>query len=170
LSQYELPVSAGAQVRVTIERPDGTAMTMTLAQTEPGIYEGSFIAAVAGVYHLRFRATGKSLAGFPFTREALRTAAVTPGGDIPPDYSTDDDPWDRICEIIECLLRSDRLREHLAKFGLDERTLRECFGKVCRRQPAGRPVAALDPTLVNDLTRLLQRPEVRRLLTEREMD
>ena len=141
---------------------------MTLAQTEPGMYEGSFEAIAPGVYQLRFLATGRSLAGFPFTREALRTASVTPGGNQPPTIPTDDDPWHEICEIVECMLGSDRLREILAKLGLDEGTLLECLGKVCDRTPnADRSRRTLSPRLVNDLTSLLERRDVRRLLIER---
>lgn len=171
LSQYELPVTGGAQVRVEVGRPVGGQVVVSLGQTEPGLYEGSFVASDAGVYQLRFLATGTSLAGFPYTREALRSASVTPGGDRPPVVPSDeDDPWEQICEIAECLLGSDRLREVLAEFGIDEKTLLDCLGRLCGRKPVrlepGRPVT-INPRLVSNFTNLLERRDVRRVLTER---
>jgi hypothetical protein len=165
LSQYDLPVSSGAVVRVEVSRPDGTSALIGLSQSEPGIYGAEFVAAVPGVYSLRFRATGMTLAGFPFTREALRTAGVTPGGDRP-DVVPTDDTWERICELVECLLSNDGLRKVLANFGLSEDELLRCIRRMCGRNPEARPQTTrlMPAVLTADLTRLLSRVDVNAIL------
>jgi hypothetical protein len=172
LSQYELPVTGGAQIRVHIARPTGSGATITLAQEEPGVYQGSFTAADAGIYELRTVAAGNTLAGFPFTREALRTVAVTPGGDhVTPIPTDQDDPWEKICDLVECLLGSDRLHEALDRLGIDEKALLECLHRICGRRPRPnrRAISALaNPKLQDILANLLERADVRRLLIDPE--
>lgn len=165
LSQYDLPVSSGAVVRVEVARPDATSGLLTLSQNEPGIYQGEFTAAVPGIYTLRFRATGTTLGGFPFTREALRTAGVTPGGDKPSTVPTDE-PWERICELVECLLSNDGLRKVIGNLGVSEEDLLRCIHRMCDRRPEARPQPATvtSAVLADDLTRLLNRVDIRSVL------
>ncbi len=164
LSQYDLPISLGAQVRCVIDRPDGTSSTVALVPEGDGGYSTGFAAMAAGIYQLRFLATGKTLAGFGFSREAIRTVAVTPGGDRPPAPPLDD-PWERICELVECLISDDRLAETLARIGIDRDTLKKCLQTVCgRRQGRTTDGPRLDNETANELSALLSRPDVRRVL------
>jgi hypothetical protein len=72
---------------------------------------------------VRITAEGRSLRGAPFTREALRTAAVWAGGDRPPPNATDED-W---CNKLGCLIDSGVLNpEVLKQFGIDVGRLGKC--------------------------------------------
>ena len=162
LSQYELPVTERARVRVEVARPDGTSTVVGLSQGEPGSYVGQFIAAVPGVYQLRFLSTGYTLAGFPFTREALRTAAVTPGGDrVPP--TAQDDTWARLCELATCLLGSDELRKALSALGIPAEHVQRCLKWACERDQRVERNPARVAATIPDVQKLLNRPDIRRL-------
>ena len=51
-------------------------------------------APLAGIYPVRFRAAGKTLRGYAFTREQLRTGMAWRGGDDPPPHGSPcDDTW-----------------------------------------------------------------------------
>ena len=122
------------------------------------------------MYQLRFLGSGTTLGGTPFTREALRTVAVTPGGDrpnVPPTDGpgTSEDAWERICALVECLMGNGQLKEVLDKLGIDPDALMKCLDRICRR-PSRRTVPALTATTVTDLNTLLGRPDVRRLLND----
>jgi murein tripeptide amidase MpaA len=123
LSQYqEIPIE-GARVRARVRFPDGSASTLWLAAQGEGVYQGTFTASLSGVYRVRITAEGRSLRGAPFTREALRTAAVWAGGDRPPPNATDED-W---CKKLGCLIDSGVLNpEVLKQFGIDVGRLGKC--------------------------------------------
>jgi murein tripeptide amidase MpaA len=72
LTEIGLPVGGRARVRVEVTRPDGTQVTLGLAETEPGVFEGDTTAPLVGVYPSRFLARGTTLRGSAFTREAIR--------------------------------------------------------------------------------------------------
>jgi hypothetical protein len=133
LSESGLPVT-GATVRAELERPDGALSTLSLSAAEPGAYERSLVASVAGVYRFDIRAEGHSARGRPFTREQIRTAAVWRGGDWPfPSTATDPNRRpDRLCRVLSCLLRQKGLVEGLERAGVDVRELRRCLGELCR--------------------------------------
>ncbi|HEU4728977.1 MAG TPA: tyrosinase family protein [Kofleriaceae bacterium] len=90
LSEYRVPVEQRAAVVAEVERPDHSRTTLALSEVEPGAYEATLVAAVAGTYQVRVIATGVSARGVPFTREQLLTGAVFAGGNTP--VRTSDDP------------------------------------------------------------------------------
>ncbi|MEI4801287.1 tyrosinase family protein [Bacillus sp. FJAT-51639] len=83
LTEYGLPVNNRSDVKVELIRPDQTKTTLTMTETEPGIFEISLLAAMPGVYQFRVLAVGSTMRGRPFTREQLLTGAVWKGGDSP---------------------------------------------------------------------------------------
>ena len=63
-----------------------------------------------------------TLRGFPFTREAVRTAAVWQGGDAPPPTGHDDG-W---CAVVRCLLETKAIDlEVLKRYGIHPDRLSE---------------------------------------------
>jgi hypothetical protein len=143
LVQSGLPMQAPATVWAEWTRPDGSAAQIAFAQTEPGVYDASFVAAQVGVHRLRVRAAGTSRDGLPFQRERTLTAAVWHGGDRdaqdgarPTDDDRDRD--ERWCKLLDCLLASGgliepELEKRLRAAGLDLDRLRKCLaGGHCR--------------------------------------
>jgi murein tripeptide amidase MpaA len=123
LSQYQSIPIDGARVRARVRYPDASATTFALAPRGDGIYETSFTAGLPGVYPVRVNAQGRTLRGAPFTREALRTAAVWAGGDRPPP-GRDDEDW---CKKLECLIEAGVLNaEVLKRLGIDVSRLGKC--------------------------------------------
>jgi murein tripeptide amidase MpaA len=84
LNEIGLPVEKRAVVRAEVKRPDGTQILVPMSEIEPGIFEASTPASLSGIYPVRFRAAGKTLRGYPFTREQLRTGMTWRGGDDKP--------------------------------------------------------------------------------------
>jgi hypothetical protein len=84
LTQYESVPIEGANVRAVIELPDKSVMALSLNEISAGVYENKFLAELYGSYPMRISAEGYSLRGFPFTREAWRTALIWRGGDDKP--------------------------------------------------------------------------------------
>ena len=133
LSEIGLPVEGRARVVADVRRPDGTAVTLPLAETGPGEFEASTAAALVGIYPVRFRARGHTLRGFPFAREALRTGLTWRGGDREPDVpqepGADGRPdW---CKIMECLIANDGIRQWLKEHRIDPVKVRNCLAKGC---------------------------------------
>ena len=87
LTEIGIPLDHRAHVRAEIARPDGTSTVVTLVEIEPGIFEATTPAPLNGTYPIRFRAAGKSLRGFPFTREQTRTGLAWRGGNAPPPHT-----------------------------------------------------------------------------------
>jgi subtilisin family serine protease len=136
LSEYGIPVGDNrSSLMAELDRPDGTGTVLTLNETEPGVYEASFIASQQGVYPMRILAKGISLRGRPFTREHLLTAATWKGGDQPPPTGDGDgggrpgsSDW---CKILHCLLGgkviSKEALERFKKAGIDLEALQKCL-------------------------------------------
>ncbi|MFX0108914.1 MAG: tyrosinase, partial [Candidatus Hodarchaeota archaeon] len=101
LTEYGLSVANRANVEVKIIRPDGTSATLNLPEMEPGIFETSILASMAGVYRFNVRSRGITLQGLPFTREQTRTGVVYRGGNKPAPTQRDDPrTWLReICRL-----------------------------------------------------------------------
>ncbi len=139
LKEYEQPVEQRARVKVAVERPDGTATTIVLAEIEAGVFEAAFTAALPGIYQLVFRANGETWYGRPFTREELRTAAVWRGGDNPPPTTaTDPSAQDeRFCKLINCILKDKGVVEFLHRHEIDAKQLARCLQQICRVRPDG---------------------------------
>lgn len=132
LTEYNLPVERRAQVHVELTQPGGALTVVKLAETEPGIFTGSFSAMTQGVYHARFLAKGVTLRGLPFTREQTGSGAVWAGGDQPyhhPDGRGGKDGCG--CIDMHCLLDkkviSRELEERLKRAGINLDYLRRCL-------------------------------------------
>ena len=69
-------VVAETEVVVEITAPDGSIDTLKLKHVYGHQYRGSFAGAFVGTYSVRFRATGKTLFGTAFHREATRSASI----------------------------------------------------------------------------------------------
>lgn len=88
LTQFQSVPIQGARARAVIEFPDKPVIQLRLKETSEGVYENHFIAELYGTYSIRISAEGHSLRGFPFTREACRTASTWRGGDDAPPGGT----------------------------------------------------------------------------------
>ncbi|HEX6159521.1 MAG TPA: M14 family zinc carboxypeptidase [Thermoanaerobaculia bacterium] len=123
LTQYQSIPIEGATVRAQIRFPDGATMTRLLTPIGDGAYEDAFQATQSGTYTIGIGAEGRSLRGEPFTREAVRTAAVWRGGDSQPP-TTEHDPW---CALIRCLLETKAVDpETWKRLGIDPEALLRC--------------------------------------------
>ena len=87
LTESDIPVAGRARVVVDVTRPDGVAMRVGLREDEPGLFSGALNVASYGVHQLHFRARGTTRRGLPFTREAIRTAALWKGMNSRPPSS-----------------------------------------------------------------------------------
>jgi hypothetical protein len=136
LTEYGIPVDHRAAIRAELERPDGSQASLALAEVDPGSFEASTLASIQGVYRFRLVASGATLRGVPFTREQLLSGAVVLGGDNPPPKS---DPSTRardaqLCELVECMLRSEELGRFFAARQLNPDHLRRCVEEWCKKR------------------------------------
>lgn len=146
LSQYgSIPVD-DARVVANLTFPDGATSVLVLSSLDDGVFAADFTADIAGVYPIRITAEGRSLRGFRFTREAVRTAMTWCGGDAPPP-TKHDDGW---CGVVRCLLDSDAIEpEALKRLGIHPERLLHCCQdeeripqrpvKRVRQKPARQP-------------------------------
>ncbi len=139
LSEYGVPVEGRARVAAHVTYPDGSATTHALAEEPGGTFSLSMPANQSGIYRFTVTAEGGSVRGVPFTREALLTAAVWPGGDRPdpePGGRGDSHEGGDWCHLLRCLLEngavSDKLRERWREQGFDLDALRDCAERACR--------------------------------------
>ena len=138
LTEYGLPVTHRAQMQVELTRPDASVVILSMSEFEPGRFEVTSQADIAGVYHARIMAKGVTLRGTPFTREQLCSAAVWKGGDQPyhPPVGNGKDDW---CRLLSCLLNekhiSHELEERLKRHGIDTDGIRRCIQAYCRHRP-----------------------------------
>jgi tyrosinase-like protein/VWA domain-containing protein len=134
LSEYGIPVAHRAFVRADLERPDGTQLTLVLAEIEDGVFDASTTASLDGVYRFHLFATGRTLRGLPFTRERLLTASVFPGGNNP--WPTSDPSKGsvipRLCDLLNCLLDQTALRRFLEERHLDINAIHRCLDQWCK--------------------------------------
>jgi hypothetical protein len=128
-----LPVHGRALLRAELVRPDGTTAVLSLSEVEPGVFEVETSAKPPGVYRFRVLAQGVTLRKRPFTREQLITAAVwRGGGDSPP--SSKDDPGvrnERLCHLLDCLLKREVLGGFLERQHIDLDALTRCLRRLC---------------------------------------
>jgi murein tripeptide amidase MpaA len=134
LTEYDVPVEGRASVQAELARPDHTQGHLVLHEVEPGIFEASVVAAIAGVYRFRVLASGMTFHHLPFTREQIVTAAVWRGGDHPPPPGGQgpDPTSDWWCRLLRCLLRGESVRERLKREGLDVEAIERCLKAVCQ--------------------------------------
>jgi hypothetical protein len=123
LSQYEVIPVNDARVVARVRFPDGATPVIALAPRGDGVFETDFTAPMAGVYTIRITAEGRTLRGFRFTREAVRTAMAWQGGDAPPP-TKHDDGW---CGALQCLLGSNAVDlETLKRLGIHPDRFLKC--------------------------------------------
>lgn len=141
LTEYGVPVAARATCRAELTRPDNTGATLAMPEVEPGVFEATALAFLAGIYRFRIVAEGRTLRGRPFSREQTLTGAVWKGGDNPPPTSKDDPNArdDRFCRLVDCLLHQKGIQEALRNSGIDPEELRRCLEEYCRKPAPGQP-------------------------------
>lgn len=128
LKQYNL--SIGGRVYAEVLSPNGSRITIELQQTNKGYFEGKFKSSISGIYSIRVKANGISMAGNRFIREALRTISLYKENPIiPTDDTTKDDT--KICEIIECFLSGKGIQEYLRKNNIDPDNITKCLKYHC---------------------------------------
>lgn len=131
LSEYGVPVAGRATVQVEALDPLGAVTPLALPETAAGTFQAPYASALRGVHTFRFRASGITLGGRPFTREETRTAAVfvprvgVPGGGR-------DDDRGRVCELLECLLKRGGLARFLERNKIDPEAVARCLRRYCR--------------------------------------
>lgn len=129
LSQYGVALNS-AHVNVTVTDPHGHTQVHTLNQKDGNnTFVGSIQAPLKGVYSCRINASGTSMGGRHFTREATRTFGVgrpvtvqTPG---PSNQSGD------LCGVLACFLKDKAIRKSLESKGVDLVKLQKCLRTVC---------------------------------------
>lgn len=131
LAEYGVPVDHRAGVYAEVEGPDGSSTTMLLAEIEPGSFEASMVAAIAGVYRFRVIAKGVTLRKVAFTREQLLTGSVVLGGNNPVSVG-DPKRGHEMCDLLECLLRPEAFGRLLAEHKIDVDAVRKCIEQWCK--------------------------------------
>lgn len=171
LTEYGVPSTGRAAVIVELTQPDGTPAQVVLGEGAPGVFEGSFVADIPGIFQLLFKGRGTTLRGVPFTREQLRTAAVWRSGDEqPPTGSTDPRGRDeQLCHLLECLTSKEVMGEFFARNGIDQEALVRCVHRFCAERlalqgDAGRAASTIDLAQRPGAADLLAHPEGRALV------
>lgn len=136
LTDSGVPLAGQAAVQAQVTSPTGTATTVTLSETGPGVYRGEIPTSVPGVYRILVTATGADLRGTRFTREELRTLAVWARGDDSPPIITDPGPGGGqsgldVCGLLLCLLRDDGIRALLKRHEIDPDIVGRCVKRAC---------------------------------------
>jgi hypothetical protein len=150
LSEYGLPVDHRAEILAELTHPDGTEEILTLAETQPGAFGTSIVAATDGIYRFRVIATGVTLRRVSFTREQTLTGAVIRGGDNPPPTSGTD-PRSRnehLCQLLSCLLQNDFVVKYFRERGIDVEALTKCVEEWCRGQLFELPEGGVTPRAI----------------------
>jgi hypothetical protein len=141
LSEYGVPVEGRARVEAHVTYPDGSQTTLGMVEAGGGSFDLTLPAIIAGVYRITVRAQGGTFRGVPFTREALLTAAVWPGGDRPdpdPTGGSGHDGGGDWCRLLRCVLEKDafsrEMQERWREQGFDIDSLRECLKEICAHE------------------------------------
>jgi hypothetical protein len=127
----------GAHIRADVTAPGGATFTVELAPDHGGS-TGSFVAARAGTYAIRVRASGLSPKGARFERERTLTASLWHGGDRPTDPTGGSDGHGDACccALLRCLAGqlgdSKRLAERLKEWGIELEAVLKCVAGACR--------------------------------------
>jgi hypothetical protein len=125
LEEYGLPVEHRASVRAEVRSPDGSTQVLTLAEVRPGVFQGSTVLPLTGVYRFHVTATGVTLRGSSFTREAILTGGAFPGGDQPLPVGSSGTPNNLSC-LLQCLLKEKCVEEFLKRHQLDPVAIKRC--------------------------------------------
>jgi hypothetical protein len=167
------PVAFRANCRAELVRPDYTGGTLAMAEGEPGIFQATTVAAMAGVYRFRIIAEGRTLRGLSFTREQTLTGAVWKGGNNPPPSSKDDINArdDRFCRLLKCLLQQKGIQEALRKLGISPDELSRCLEEYCRKPSPGEPTHVTYVKLADRLRSIIRDETVlQAVMTELERE
>lgn len=164
LTEYGVPVASRANCRAELTRPDNTDAILAMPEVEPGVFQTTTHAGMAGVYRFRVLAEGRTLRGRPFTREQTLTGAVWKGGDNPPPSSRDDPNGrdDRFCHLITCVLQQKGIQEALGKAGVSLEELRRCLEEYCRKPSPGQPPHVARPKLSDRLRSIIRDDQILR--------
>lgn len=138
LFQYSVPLAGTGRVRVEVTTPAGATELVVLTERAPGRFYGTFRTTLAGLYQCRFLASGRTMEGETFTREALRSAALYRRPPVPPPAgggARGED--DRLCRLLDCLLKEKGVQKLLEEHGIDSRHLRRCIDAICRPPTRG---------------------------------
>jgi hypothetical protein len=162
VSEYTVPVISRASCLAELTRPDNTTTNLTMAEIEPGIFQVTMQATMAGIYRFRIVCKGISLRGHPFTREQTLTGAVWHGGNNVPPSSRGEDygPNERFCNLIYCLLKQKGIQELLHKTGVNYDELRRCLDEYCRKPSPGEPFHVFQAKLVDRLKSIISNKTV----------
>jgi len=130
-------------------------VNLVLTEIEPGIFRADTLAPIAGVYHVQIRATGLTMRGAPFTRDATFTGIAVAGGDRPnPPGGLD--PHGRsaeLCELLECLVGEPSIVKLLERQGADPQAIARCIEAYCRRARGGPPEPGSHQRIAGDVIR-----------------
>jgi hypothetical protein len=132
LSESGVPVTTRAALWMEVQSPTANVASAQLRVDADGVFRGSFATHAPGVYQIRVRARGSSLAGKPFSREkVLSAAAVAKGGTlVDPGFEAEQAARDeRLCRLLECILGNAKLET----IGLDTQLVRKCIAEYCRK-------------------------------------
>ncbi|MEP6776621.1 MAG: vWA domain-containing protein, partial [Chloroflexota bacterium] len=81
LREYDVPVEGRASVWAEITLPEKNSRIVSLSETAPGEFQGSFVTTLSGLYDIRVRARGETFYGTAFTREQNLSAYAFQGRD-----------------------------------------------------------------------------------------
>jgi hypothetical protein len=160
LTEYRIPVENRARVRAEVQYPDNSHGVVSLAEIQPGTFEGQLVGNQPGIYRFNVIAEGATYHGAAFTREQLLNAALFIDGQIqPPPIGTD--PGDRdsqLCQLFMCLLKNEALRRYFAERGLQLDAIAPCFERYCKAITAHAPTGEIEPTERRDVDEALASP------------
>ena len=136
LKEYNLPIERRVEVLAGIEYPDHTHSIVSLAETQPGVFEAAIVAGIPGIYRFTVAAKGSTSQGVPFTREQILTAAVFHDIHTTPDQPVGSGSKDNLCLLLSCLLSEKNLtpalEEILKKQGINLAGIRNCVKLFCK--------------------------------------
>ena len=135
LNEYAVPVDHRASCWSEVVRPDSSAFTVAMAETQAGTFAGQFVTTLSGLYTIRVRAIGSTFQGAAFQREQSLTAAVYAGGDNPPRTGGTKGGVDIWCQVLRCVLGGEVLNrdllDRLRHAGVDLAALAKCVEAPC---------------------------------------
>ncbi|MEN8229962.1 MAG: S8 family serine peptidase [Bacteroidota bacterium] len=148
LIEYGYPLNSDAKVMCCITAPDRTETELDLDYLAPGTYEGSFKASMAGSWRVRVYAEGTTSLGSPFSREAIRTVNVWPGGDRPAPEKPKENTLEK---LLECICKRGVIDPEAAKkYGIDIKKLCECVSRNDQKQRLTQLLASKDYIKASD--------------------
>lgn len=142
LAESGIPPRPGAEVWAQVTRPDGSSAHVSLGESEPGRFSGSFTAALPGIYSCRVRASGLTRAGHPFTREQTLTVGVMHpggGGGGADGGGRGGGCGEELCRLLSCLVGelTPEAERRLSELGVNIAGLKRCLAECLRESDRG---------------------------------